>query len=502
MIKKVSLYTLLVLGLGYLLVLQIKAIWPFTIDDMYISLRYAKHWVEGYGLLWNIAEEPVEGYSNFSFVVIAALALKLSIDPIIALKSAGVFGLLLSTISLYFLSRFWFTPWIACIPCAWLLLYKGEILWSVSGLETTVYQALICSSLVMLFRGMGYQLFPKKRSQSNAFYGILAGIVLALAGMTRPEAPALMLTFYGLALVDKPEKGVRHYYYGLLWSGLSLVLLFLPYFFWRWQYYGHLFPNAVYCKGFREFSFSLILQYIELVWPFLLIALPALLKTNDKRHYFLWVPSLVYSGLLWGADPIVAFANRLFLPVFILLLPLTLQGMRYSILYFIPKNDTFCSVYLTIAALLFAFLFIPKMTLASYRYFAINPQAGIRLRQEVVAWLDKYIQRGSRVVLADSGLIPYASSLNFIDSYCLNNKKMTEISTENRYLWLCDEVIKSKPEVIILTSLKINGKIIYTPADRCLKQALEANKWYKSSAYFKSDSQNSSYRYEIYTLLN
>ena len=55
---------LLVASFIYLLLFQLKAIWPFTIDDMYISLRYAKHWADGYGLLWNIGEEPVEGYSN------------------------------------------------------------------------------------------------------------------------------------------------------------------------------------------------------------------------------------------------------------------------------------------------------------------------------------------------------------------------------------------------------------------------------------------------------
>src|SRR5205085_10759845 len=70
----------------YLLFCQIQAIWSFTIDDMYISLRYAKNWASGHGLLWNIDSPPVEGYSNFSFVVIAALALHMGINSVIALK--------------------------------------------------------------------------------------------------------------------------------------------------------------------------------------------------------------------------------------------------------------------------------------------------------------------------------------------------------------------------------------------------------------------------------
>ena len=39
---------LLVIVLFYLFVLQVQAIWPFTIDDMYITLRYAKNWSEGH----------------------------------------------------------------------------------------------------------------------------------------------------------------------------------------------------------------------------------------------------------------------------------------------------------------------------------------------------------------------------------------------------------------------------------------------------------------------
>ncbi|CEK11112.1 hypothetical protein [Legionella hackeliae] len=503
MIKKnLIVAILLCFVFGYLLILQVQAIWPFTIDDMYISLRYAKHWVAGHGVLWNIGEEPVEGYSNFSFVALAALAIKLGFNPITLLKSLGVMGLVLSAISLYYLSRFWFSAWIAFIPCIWLLLYKGEILWSVSGLETTFYQGVICLALVFLFRGMGYQFFSKQREEANTLYWILAAFLLAIAALTRPDAPAFILIFYGLALFDRPKNQVRDYYKGLFLSSAILALLFMPYFFWRWHYYGRLFPNAVYCKGFISSSLTLDLIYLELIWPFVVLALPAIVKAKDKRHYFLWLPSLVYLGLLVGADPIVAFANRLFLAAFILLLPLTLQGMSDVISYCMPENERMRSIALTIVALLFAFFFIPKMTLTNYRYFAINPQEGIQLRQQVVEWLNSNVLPNSRVVLADSGQVPYASSLNFIDSYCLNNKKMTEPSTQNMFSWLCDEIFKTKPEVIILTSLKVGDKVIYTPVDFCLKMALKNNHMYKFGAYFKTNNQNSSYRYEIYTLLN
>src|SRR5690606_33175546 len=43
----------------------------FTCDDAYISFRYAQHFVDGHGLVFNLdpSEAPVEGYTNFSWTM-------------------------------------------------------------------------------------------------------------------------------------------------------------------------------------------------------------------------------------------------------------------------------------------------------------------------------------------------------------------------------------------------------------------------------------------------
>lgn len=494
---------LLLVCFCYLFILQVQAIWPFTIDDMYISLRYAKHWADGHGLLWNIGEEPVEGYSNYSFVVLAAAAISLHLDPVIVLKSAGVLGLFLTTAAIYCLSRLWFSTWIAFIPCLWMLVYRGQIIWSVSGLETTVYQALIGFSLFFLFRGMGYGFYPQQRKESNKVYFVITGFLFALSAMTRPEAPALVLLFLGLALFDQGVEEKKRYYKNLVWSCIVFAALFLPYFFWRWHYYGRLFPNAVYCKGFSDLvAFKLDEAYLGLVWPFLLLALAAIWWAKDKRHYFLWLPSVLYLGLLIGADPIVAFFNRLFLPVFILLLPLALLGMTYLLRYFLQKEDKIYYASLLFCTFLTIVIFIPSMSLPDYRYFAVNPQAGERLRQKVVAWLTNNMRPDSQILLADSGMIPYQSALHFIDSYCLNNKGMGDMSHKERYQRMCRNVLLTKPDGIILTSLIERGRITYTPTDFCLHNKLKTSKIYQYRTTYQTKDSDSSYRYEIYTLLN
>ncbi len=61
----------------------------YLLDDTFIGLRYARNLVEGHGLVFNPGER-VEGYSNFLYVLVAALFLGLGIDPVVGLKCLGV----------------------------------------------------------------------------------------------------------------------------------------------------------------------------------------------------------------------------------------------------------------------------------------------------------------------------------------------------------------------------------------------------------------------------
>ena len=488
--------------LFYLFVLQILAIWSFTIDDMYISLRYAKNWADGFGLVWNIGEPPVEGYSNFSFVVLARLALSWGYDPVIVLKGAGVLGLLCTCFAVYAISRLWFSWSLAIIPCVWLLAYKGQIIWTVGGLETTVYQALIAAAVYFLYKGLGYSSYPEPKENYRLLSFLLSGFLLVLSGMTRPEAPAFMLLFVVLLFVSRPVPSERNYWTMVAYFCSIIVICFAPYFFWRVFYYGRLFPNPVYCKGLvNDTLFMLDKNYVRLIWPFALLAIPAIWHSKDKRHYFLWLPSVVYLILLMRADPIVAFENRLFLPAFVLLLPLSLQGLAILIPRYLGSMQNF-NLFMYGSAFLIVIFFMPKMTLGDYHYFTKNPVAGEQLRKNVIGWLEDHALPHSRVVLADSGLIPYKTPYAFIDSYCLNNVDMTKQPAASMYQDFCEKIVDIKPEIIILTALIENGKTIYTPADACLAATLAQSLVYCLQTSFTFGNKDSFYRYEIFSKSN
>ena len=50
-------------------------------DDAYITFRFAGNLVRGHGLVWNEGGPPVEGYTNFLWMLLSALGIQLGLDP-------------------------------------------------------------------------------------------------------------------------------------------------------------------------------------------------------------------------------------------------------------------------------------------------------------------------------------------------------------------------------------------------------------------------------------
>ena len=50
-------------------------------EDAMISMRYARNLAEGHGLVWNVGEEPIEGFTNLLWVLWMACLLYTSRTP-------------------------------------------------------------------------------------------------------------------------------------------------------------------------------------------------------------------------------------------------------------------------------------------------------------------------------------------------------------------------------------------------------------------------------------
>jgi hypothetical protein len=205
-------------------------------DDAFISFRYADNLVRGYGLVFNVGEY-VEGYTNFLWTMLMAGVIALGIDPgqgsiIITLICFGLLIVIVWRLS-FLLAPSDEAP-IASI--AGILVAANYILasFSTSGLETMAAAMLAVLAL--------------ERALSRA--PMTSGLVGIAATMTHPDQAILYVTL-GMALAS-----TREYRAGFIRYATPFFLIYLPYFLWRWNYYGDFFPNTYYAKsaGLSYFS--------------------------------------------------------------------------------------------------------------------------------------------------------------------------------------------------------------------------------------------------------
>lgn len=464
--NQIIIYSLYLALFFYLFVIQVYYAFDFTIDDAFISLRYAKHLANGHGLYWNIGGVKVEGYSNFLYVIFESLLLKLQLPAIKIIKALSILAMAFSCYGTYLISRLWLPRILAVLPALILLMHPGEILWAVSGLETAFYQALIIFTSYFLLKG---------HSSFNAkdYNFIFAGVLLALAGLTRPEAPMLFLTFLAIMLLSYYKKNIYQKAakrQQILRYVISFSLIYGPYFLWRLIYFGRLFPNSVYCKAANAPSmpFDLDLSYLILIIPFMIFSLPYLWRHKEFKHNYLLAPSLVYLIALYNADWIVGYWDRHFLAVYALLLPIFICGLKTI---FSSKKSGLTRKWLQhcviIYGLICGFLFsYYRYTPANFNYVAQNARSGNELRTQVAYWLNKNTQPNYKITVGDCGLIPFLYNGYVIDSYCLNSANFTKKPINYSYQKFANWILNSKkPELIILMAFIKNNNKLYSPFD-------------------------------------
>jgi hypothetical protein len=249
----------------------------FICDDAFISFRYAKNLQDGHGLVFNIGER-VEGYTNFLWVLIGALIIDAGARPEVwSLWIGAACALItLGTVLLY-LQRtrrdYLFAGFL-------LAANGGFAAWATGGLETSVFTMLVtlgCLCLLWVFephRELG--------SESRAGYAVrpvwLSAAFLFLAALSRPEG-VLVTGLCGIFLLIQIARKRFNLRMLLLWAAVWIIP-YSAYFLWRYQYYGHLFPNTFYVKTSGLMMLSAGIEY--------------LLYAAQRFHlYILLVPAIV-----------------------------------------------------------------------------------------------------------------------------------------------------------------------------------------------------------------
>jgi hypothetical protein len=241
-------------------------VYNFVTDDAYISFVYSRNFAEHGELAFNLGQ-PVEGYTNFSWTLVLGILMWIGIPPEIASRVLGTAcGLATLYVTFRMVERALGrkTLWSA-VPPLLLACSSGFACWTSGGLETQLFTLLVVASLDALVAAV-----QRPRALRRA------GVLLALASMTRPEGP-LVAAAFGLAryiqLVvgpgpDEDDKRSRdsialdrHQLRPRWLPGRNEVIaaawflvIWAPWFAWRWWYYGYPFPNTYYVKAAGDWT--------------------------------------------------------------------------------------------------------------------------------------------------------------------------------------------------------------------------------------------------------
>jgi arabinofuranosyltransferase len=208
-----------------------------TSDDAFIAFRYARQLAEGSGLVWNVGERPLEGFTSLLHVLLLAGGYLAGVDPVLAGQLLGLAGLLPVCAG---------TAWlaaelsggdrrVAAVALPAVALAPPLAAWSRGGLETTLFTGLLALAVACW-------LGESRRGDRRR----LSPLIFLAAILARPEAAAVAGLAIAFDLFERPRNGRGPARAVASWWPLLLSMAL--YLAWKLSYFGELLPNPYYAK--------------------------------------------------------------------------------------------------------------------------------------------------------------------------------------------------------------------------------------------------------------
>ena len=205
-----------------------------SLDDPFIGLRYARHLVDGYGLVFNAGEPAVEGYSAFLWVIVGALGMALGFEPLGFWQVASVAAQVATLWLTFRLGRHPDRGRLTALVAPLLLgLHVSFVSYPMTGMETTFFTLVVTWGTLIVAVG-------RHRTRAGAL-GL--GLVLLLICLTRFDGVGLAGLL--LAWVLLVERRVKSF----VWALAPLLAGLVAYNGWRLAFYGDPLPNTFYAKS-------------------------------------------------------------------------------------------------------------------------------------------------------------------------------------------------------------------------------------------------------------
>lgn len=252
-------------------------------EDAYILFRYVDMFNKGYGITYYPKAMPIEGATDFLWLIFIAGIARLGIDigtSAIILNSFGVFGItyiFTKLISKNIRKNYLLLP----ISFLWILFFP--LIAALGGFSVLFY----CFSIVLLL----YLIDEKGKYYLVPYFALVLGLI-------RPDGVILG----GLLVISVFFLAEKSQYKRIINSGIICFTIGITYFIWRYQYFGNLLPLPLYVKSseniFNNISYNLSqsLEYKQFYLYFVLFLVCIIITNKELRKKFLIIsiPFLVH----------------------------------------------------------------------------------------------------------------------------------------------------------------------------------------------------------------
>lgn len=409
-------------------------------EDAAMLLRYSRHLASDRGIVWNVGEPPVDGATDFLFMLLVALLHRAGLSLESGAQGIGLVAHAATVALVYCGARrlHGASPALALVPATYLA-FGPALRYTTASFGTPLFA--LAATLAWWAATRAAQAEPK------ALPGASLRLALAslLLGLARPEGVFLGAFFLAAVLFYRRGDGAR-----VLVSRFALVFLTLglAYWLWRWHYFGHPLPNPFYKKG----GGVLHLHSLQKAWrdlfrltlPFLTVVAAGLfLKATRRAALFVLLPVTAFVVLWVLISDETNYVMRFRYPI----LPVVLLGFAGVAGPMLAPVARLLSSSSPISRLVTAWTLalIAAAGLAAHQHSSFRQVAPKRMGLHAAALvLRDYSRRNYALATTEAGLLPLYSTWRAVDAWGLNDAWIAHHGGVTE-----DYLDRYRPEVIV-----------------------------------------------------
>lgn len=218
-------------------------------EDATILYRYSENLAHEGRICYNPGGEVAEGATDFLWMLILAIGIKIGIEPYLFSRILSVLGL----IGCYLLGNKWLkeegqAPYLSSLLLLSLLV-NSQLMAAVQGFSVAFVG---CFGLLCMYQ----------YGRKNMLGLVISALVL---GLIRPDGLILGIPLVFLLCWQERRDWKDHLRTVLLWGFIPGLL----YFVWRWWYFGELLPLPMYVKGGTGVQIDSLLYEIKYILKYI-----------------------------------------------------------------------------------------------------------------------------------------------------------------------------------------------------------------------------------------